>query len=133
MTIVVVDTSVYVSALVFGGAPQSALIKALSPPFRIAVSMELKGELVETLERKFGWPSERVERACAHLWADALWCAPIAVQASRDPDDDHVLGCALAASAKVLVTGDKDLLSLHPFRSIAIVTPVMFLAMPAGN
>ncbi len=35
-----------------------------------------------------------------------------------------------AASANVLVTGDKDLLSLHPFRGIAIVTPAAFLAMP---
>jgi predicted nucleic acid-binding protein len=38
-------------------------------------------------------------------------------------------GCALAASAGVLVTGDKDLLSLHPFRGIAIVAPAAFLAM----
>lgn len=47
----------------------------------------------------------------------------------RDPDDDHVLGCALAASAKVIVTGDKDLLSLHPFRGIAIVKPAAYLVL----
>jgi len=40
-----------------------------------------------------------------------------------------ILGCALAASARVIVTGDKDLLSLHPFRNIAIVTPAAFLAL----
>jgi predicted nucleic acid-binding protein len=44
-----------------------------------------------------------------------------------------VLGCALAASAKVLLTGDKDLLSLHPFRGIAILTPAAFLAMTWGD
>ena len=130
MTVVVADPSVYVSALVFGGVPQAALIRALTAPFRVAVSHELKAELVETLERKFIWPSSRVEQACEYLWAEAIWCDPVAVQASRDPDDDHVLGCAIAASANVLVTGDKDLLSLHPFRGIAIVTPATFLAMP---
>ena len=56
MTVVVADTSVYVSALVFGGVPQAALIKALTVHFHVAVSHALRAELVETLERKFAWP-----------------------------------------------------------------------------
>ena len=114
MTVVVADTSVYVSALVFGGVPQAALIKALTDPIRIAVSHELKAELVETLEAKFSWPPARVAQAREYLWQAAIWCEPVVVHASRDPNDDHVLGCALAAAANVLITGDKDLLSLHP-------------------
>ena len=129
MTVVVADTSVYVSALVFGGVPQAALIQILNPPFSIAVSEEIKAELKQTLTHKFAWPDVRVAEACRFLWANAVWCEPVAVQASRDPDDDHVLGCALTASAKVIVTGDKDLLSLHPFRGIAVVTPAAFLTM----
>jgi putative PIN family toxin of toxin-antitoxin system len=128
VTIVVSDTSVTVSALVFGGIPQAALIKALRAPYRLAVSTELQDELVQTLALKFGWPSARIADACNRLWIDALWCEPAAVQASRDPNDDHVLGCAVAAGAQVLVTGDKDLLTLHPFGDIAIVTPAGFLA-----
>lgn len=124
MTVVVADTSIYVSALVFGGVPQAALIKALTDTFRIAVSHGLKAELVETLEGKFAWPPARVAQACEYLWQEAIWCEPVVVHAS------HVLGCALAAAANVLITGDKDLLSLHPFRAIAIVTPTAFLAMP---
>lgn len=57
---------------------------------------------------------------------------PAPVQVSRDPNDDHVLGCAVAAGAQVLVTGDKDLLTLHPFRGVAIVTPAGFLARQDG-
>jgi putative PIN family toxin of toxin-antitoxin system len=129
VTVVVADTGIYVSALVFGGVPQTALIQIFDRPFSLAVSEEIKAELTETLTRKFGWPDARVAEACRHLWANALWCKPVAVQASRDPDDDHVLGCALAASARVIVTGDKDLLSLHPFQDIAIVTPAAFLTM----
>jgi hypothetical protein len=45
VTVVVADTSVYVSALVFGGVPQAALVKALTAPCRVAVSPELKAEL----------------------------------------------------------------------------------------
>lgn len=130
MTIVVTDTSVYVSALVFGGVPQTAVIKTLAAPFVIAVSDQLREELTETLVEKFGWPEARIAEASRYLWANARWCKPVAIQASRDPDDDHVLGCALAASADVLLTGDKDLLALHPFHDIPIVTPATFLAMP---
>ena len=41
---------------------------------------------------------------------------------SRDPDDDHVLACALAAKADLIVSGDRDLLTLKSFREIPIVT-----------
>lgn len=67
MTVVVADTSIYVSALVFGGVPQEALIKVLAAPFSIAVSEEIKAELTETLTRKFGWPDMRVAEACRYF------------------------------------------------------------------
>lgn len=43
-------------------------------------------------------------------------------QVSRDADDDAVLACALAARADLVVFGDDDLLSLHAFNGIPIVT-----------
>ncbi len=132
MTVVVADTSVCVSALVFGGIPQAALETALNPPYRLAVSQNLKDELFETLGQKFGWSAERLSLVSEMLWADALWCEPAIVEASRDPDDNHVLGCALSARAEIIITGDKDLLVLHPFDAIAVLTPAQFLAMHAA-
>jgi len=41
---------------------------------------------------------------------------------SRDVDEDSVLACALAARADLIVTGDDDLLVLHDFKGIAIVS-----------
>ena len=46
---------------------------------------------------------------------------------ARDPDDNAVLECALTASARFLITGDEDLLVLHPFQSIEIVRAANFL------
>ena len=40
---------------------------------------------------------------------------------TRDPDDDHVLACALGAQAAIIVTLDRDLLSLGRFRDIPIL------------
>lgn len=125
---VVADTSVYVSALVFGGIPQTALKQAMRRPYRLAASQDIKLELSQTLGGKFDWPADRIAYAVEQLWREALWCEPVTVQASRDPNDDHILGCALAAAAQALISGDKDLLALHPFRGILIVTPAQFLA-----
>ena len=39
----------------------------------------------------------------------------------RDSDDDHVIACALAARAQLIVSRDKDLLDLHPYQGIPIL------------
>jgi predicted nucleic acid-binding protein len=41
-----------------------------------------------------------------------------------DPDDDHVLACALAADADLIVSGDAGLLNLKQFHGMPIVTPL---------
>ena len=45
----------------------------------------------------------------------------------HDPRDDKFLEVALNGRADVIVTGDADLLRMHPWREIAIVTPAKFL------
>jgi putative PIN family toxin of toxin-antitoxin system len=47
----------------------------------------------------------------------------------RDPKDDKFLDVAVAGRADALVSGDDDLLVLHPFQGIPIVQPAEFLAM----
>ena len=49
------------------------------------------------------------------------------VRACRDPNDDRFLEAAVNGRADVLITGDKDLLELDPFRGVAIVTPAACL------
>jgi uncharacterized protein len=50
------------------------------------------------------------------------------IAACRDPRDDKWLELAASGDAKALVTGDQDLLALHPFRDVAILSPRRFLA-----
>ena len=45
----------------------------------------------------------------------------------RDPKDDHVLELAVNGQATCVVSGDNDLLTLHPFRDIPILKPAEFL------
>jgi hypothetical protein len=129
MTRVVLDTNVYVSALVFGGKPLAVLQLAETGAFQLVVSAAIKAELHETLTEKFGWPAQHAERACRELWNSAHWVTPPReVRAARGPDDDPILACALEGQSQAIITGDQDLLVLHPFRGVAIITPAEFLA-----
>ena len=48
------------------------------------------------------------------------------INACRDPKDDKFLELAVAANASCIITGDKDLLILHPFRGIPILNATDF-------
>lgn len=128
MLFVVVDTNIYVSALVFGGTPARALQLAAAGVFQLVVSETIQAEVEGTLIRKFGWDAEHFASVAAGLWRDARHVTPTQpVKISRDPDDDHILACALEAHAQVILTGDGDLLALHPYREVSILTPRQFL------
>lgn len=45
----------------------------------------------------------------------------------RDPNDDIFLDIAFAGQAEMIVSGDEDLLALHPFGNIPIIKPREFL------
>ena len=52
---------------------------------------------------------------------------PIPPTILADPDDDHVLACALAAQAELIVSGDRHLLELGVFQGIEIITAAQSL------
>lgn len=52
------------------------------------------------------------------------------IQACRDPEDDKFLEFALSGNADVIISGDDDLLVLHPFRGIPLLLPSAF---PKGD
>lgn len=99
----------------------------------------LLAELEEVLARnKFMQRIANAGSSPAHLIDGYLSLVqvvkPLAVEAvvARDPDDDHVLACALAAQADVIVSGDKDLLDLCAYRGIPILTAALAMARVAG-
>jgi predicted nucleic acid-binding protein len=63
------------------------------------------------------------------LWrlADIVDPQPLPAPVCRDPDDDHVLACALAAQVTLIVSGDTDLLELHPYQGIPILAAAVAL------
>jgi len=51
----------------------------------------------------------------------------------RDAKDDMYLELALAAAADTIVTGDADLLVLHPWRGVRVLKPAAYLAESEGG
>lgn len=53
------------------------------------------------------------------------------VQACRDPENNRILEVAINGKADLIVTGDRDLLTLHSFCEIPIRTTAEYLAQQA--
>ena len=50
-----------------------------------------------------------------------------------DPDDNHIIACAVSGRADVIVSGDRDLLRLKAYEGIPIVRPMDFVRMVGGT
>lgn len=132
MSRILVDTNVFVSALVFGGKPTLVLQAVEAFGIELVISDELESELSDTLTGKFGWTLKRVNEVRQRLLRDAYRVTPTPLTGIvRDQGDDDVLGAAIAAKASLIVTGVKDLLALDSFQGIRIVTPAMFIQLVA--
>jgi putative PIN family toxin of toxin-antitoxin system len=127
----VLDSNVVASALLWGGTPETLLHAARQQRVTLYSSPILLAELAEILERnKFAKALRRIGSTPAQLAGDyrALTRVVRPLYVPRviagDPDDDHVIACAIAASADAIVSGDKHLIALRPdYQGIAILTP----------
>lgn len=51
----------------------------------------------------------------------------VSITDCRDPKDNKYLELAISANASCIISADKDLLVLHPFRGIPILNAVDFI------
>lgn len=125
----VVDTNTIVSGSLWQGPPARLISAALGGQARMFLSLPMLLELRETLQlpkfaARLAGRGETAEslterfRAACHETVPSQITAPAEL---RDPDDIHVLACAVAAEADAIVTGDNDLLSLKSFDGIPIL------------
>lgn len=67
------------------------------------------------------------------LLAEIVVPLPLLLPVSRDPDDDTVLALAVAAQPDLIISGDRDLLTLGTHAGIPIVTPAEALERINGR
>jgi uncharacterized protein len=128
----VLDANVIVSSVLSAqGKARQAFDLAISTGI-VLMSDDTFAELSEVLLRsKFDRYSNRAKR---ETFLDELLglveFVEITVQIDecRDPKDNKYLELAIGGKADSIVTGDEDLLVLHPFRQIPIISIQTFLA-----
>lgn len=129
---VVIDTNVLISGLFSTTSTPAKAVEKAATKGQLVVTIATLRELIEKLHSPKFDRYVRLERRNALLERVASLVEIIdilqTIRASRDPKDDKFLEAAVNGRADVLVTGDKDLLNLKPFRGIAIVTPANYLA-----
>ncbi len=125
---VVLDTNIIISGLLWSGTPYRLLhVIHQHSGIQLYSSTVLLEELTDVLTRSAMTKRLNIINKIPHqLITDYLdiieLVEPIKIpQISRDPDDDHVLACALAAQADLIISGDTDLLTLQEYQTIRIV------------
>ena len=83
-------------------------------------------EVAERLHVQF--PSVNYRRPLSILESKLTIVRPVALGETvcRDPDDDAIIACALGGKAKVICSGDDDLLARNGFRGLEIMQPSDF-------
>ena len=128
---VVFDTSVVVSAVLLPrSVPRQAFDRAQEHG-KVLISVATVDELNEVLRRqrfdKYVREDQRLEFLAALIREAELVKVTEVVAECRDPKDNKFLELAISGKGTCIISGDNDLLVLHPFRSIPVVTPQTFL------
>lgn len=133
---VVVDTSILVRALIMPhGSVGPLLLHLRQGDYTLLYAQSLLEELVDVLSRrrirqKYQLSDEDIEAVVGLILLRGESVVPMErIAACRDPRDDKFLEVAVAGKADVIVSGDEDLLALHPFAGVLIVRPATFLQM----
>ena len=128
---VVLDANVLISAVLFPGVCRTIMELLGEDKVTLVLSPALLEDFLRAIEKprlKKLLPPDLLEEMISLIHRKAFIVEPkIKIKACRDPSDDAVLEAAIAGKAGMVVSGDKDLLTMNPFRNLAIVSPRTFL------
>jgi putative PIN family toxin of toxin-antitoxin system len=127
----VFDTSAIVSAVLLKRSVVRQAFDQAVAQGKLLISQATIDEVNEVMRRKgfdkYVLEEERIEFVTALVRDAVLVEITETIRECRDPKDDRFLELAVCGHASCIVSGDDDLLSLHPFRGIPIVSPREFL------
>ena len=128
---IVFDTNVLISALLIKTSVPAQALSLAEARGDIVYSQECLSEIADVLSRPKLQPYIEPEDVTGFLarihrsWIEIPILQRITL--CRDPRDDKFLELALNGDASFIVTGDEDLLTLHPFQDIPILKPADYL------
>jgi len=136
----VLDTNTVISGFLWRKAPRLIVDAALDGRIALATSAVLVDELFRVVSRaKFARKLAQHDiapQALVERYAQLCeWTTPAHIRRTvpADADDDHVLACALAARADVIVSGDAHLRNLKHYQGMRIVAATEAMALIAST
>jgi putative PIN family toxin of toxin-antitoxin system len=124
----VFDTNIFVMAAGMPGGYVNYWLDFAKPPqnkFLLYSSPVILAEVQEKLEERL-----KFTRPLAVEYIEAIKSIATVVnprvtldEVPTDPDDNRILECAIEANADLVITADRDLLSLKSFRGVQIFHP----------
>lgn len=126
----VLDTNVFMSGIFWSGHPEQILNSWSDGKIKLIVSPEILNEYVRVgniLSKKY--PSIDVSPFIDLVTIYGKFVSPVILKepVSRDADDDKFIATALSAKCKLIVSGDKDLLTVDGCFGIEIIKPNDFV------
>ena len=129
--VVVYDTNILISGLIWGGVPYECIDLAKRNKVVGITCTEILDEFEEKLTVKLNVPSSQVSETVTQLlgFLRTIKIPNRLKGVTTDPDDDMVIECAIVGGASHIVTGDrKHLLPLQNYQGILIVKAADLLA-----
>ncbi len=112
------------------------VLKAAEGEFELYISQSIMDETIRVLREKFNVQQLETDQAIKIMSAAARKVEPTVKLnvVKDDPKDDHVIECAVAAGADVLVTGDKKhLLKMGEYQGTRMVSVADFMSRQRGR
>lgn len=130
---VVIDTNAWISRLLIADSVSAQAVDMAMEQAEVVVSESTLGELADLLSRdkwdRYVTIEDRQEFMQRLMQITILRPVISQIDDCRDPRDNKFLALAFDSEAEFIITGDKDLLVLHPWRGIQIIKPSDFLAL----
>jgi len=124
---VILDTNLLISRALTPSSITASAVRMIIDHCHLLVSQATMDEFATVLNRvqSKGFVKQNEALALIHAYKELVEWVPIIerVTECRDPKDDKFLELAVNGKAGYIITGDQDLLVLHPFRDTKILNP----------
>lgn len=130
---IVIDNNAFISFLFWQNSVPARAVDLAIERYEVISSEQTIDELRNTIQKekfsRYGSVEERLSRYEDIRALVKIIPVTECVTDCRHPPDNKFLELAASGGADIILTGDKDLLVLHPWRGVAILSPQQFLTI----
>lgn len=128
---VVLDSNVYISAILFGGKAEKIRNLTKEGALEVFVSEAILVEIGDVLKKKFRWQNWQIVQVIDDIreFSTLVFPQKIVRVIKEDEADNRIVECALEGKVKYIVSGDKHLLSLKEHQEIMILSPADLITL----